>query len=77
MCCMCGRYTLGDPSPLMRRFGLEGFAETTITPRFNVAPSQAIPIVVQHSNGTRELGIFKWGSVRVVKARARTCIVSR
>jgi putative SOS response-associated peptidase YedK len=60
---MCGRYTLGDPSPLKRRFGLEEFAETTITPRFNVAPSQDIPIVVQHSNGTRELRMAKWGFV--------------
>jgi hypothetical protein len=31
---MCGRYSLGDSSPLMRRFGLEEFAENTITPRF-------------------------------------------
>src|SRR6187397_3082714 len=60
---MCGRYTLGDPSPLKRRFGLEEFAETTITPRFNVAPSQDIPIVVQQSDGTRELLMAKWGFV--------------
>src|SRR5215203_6025702 len=58
---MCGRYTLGDPSPLMRRFGLEEFAETTITPRFNVAPSQEIPIVVQQADGKRELRMAKWG----------------
>jgi hypothetical protein len=42
------RLHAGDPSPLMRRLGLEEFAETTITPHFNVAPSQDIPIVVQH-----------------------------
>jgi putative SOS response-associated peptidase YedK len=59
---MCGRYSLGDPSPLMRRFGLEEFAETTITPRFNVAPTQEIPIVVERPTG-RELRIVKWGFV--------------
>src|SRR5215212_7007436 len=56
---MCGRYTLGDPSPLMRRFGLEEFAENTITPRFNVAPTQEIPIIVQR-HGRRELRMVKW-----------------
>jgi len=60
---MCGRYTLGDPSLLKRRFGLEEFAETTITPRFNVAPSQDIPIVVQQTDGKRELRMAKWGFV--------------
>ena len=60
---MCGRSSIGDPGPLRRRFGLEEFAETTITPRFNVAPSQDIPIGVQHSNGMRELWIVKWGLV--------------
>jgi putative SOS response-associated peptidase YedK len=57
---MCGRYTLGDPSPLMRRFGLEEFAETSITPRFNVAPTQQVPIIVQRPQG-RELRMAKWG----------------
>jgi hypothetical protein len=59
---MCGRYTQGDPSPLKRRFGLEEFAETTITPRFNVAPTQDIPIVVERPKG-RELRMAHWGFV--------------
>jgi putative SOS response-associated peptidase YedK len=44
----------------MRRFGLEEFAETTITPRFNVAPSEQIPIVI-HRTARRELRLVKWG----------------
>ncbi len=63
MCCVCGRYTLADPSPLKRRFGLEESAETDVRPRFNVAPSQDIPIVAQQSDGTRELLMAKWGFV--------------
>lgn len=57
---MCGRYTLGDPSPLMRRFGLTEFAETRVTPRFNVAPSQLVPIIVDTEHG-RELRLARWG----------------
>lgn len=57
---MCGSYTLTDPSPLMRRFGLIEFAETRITPRFNIAPSQIIPIIVERPEG-RELRMARWG----------------
>jgi putative SOS response-associated peptidase YedK len=47
----------------MRRFGLEEFAETTIVPRFNVAPTQDIPIIVQRPEA-RELRMVKWASFR-------------
>src|SRR3954470_15404004 len=57
---MCGRYSLTDPSPLKRRFNLEEFAETAITPRFNVAPSQQIPVIVER-DGHRELVLARWG----------------
>jgi putative SOS response-associated peptidase YedK len=59
---MCGRYTLTDPSPLMRRFGLEEFAETGITPRFNVAPTQLVPIIVDTLRGP-EMRLARWGFV--------------
>src|SRR5215212_4638405 len=59
---MCGRYSLTDPSPLLRRFGLTEFAETGITPRFNVAPSQLIPIIVETRRG-REMRLVRWGLV--------------
>lgn len=59
---MCGRYTLTDPSPLMRRFGLEEFAEVGITPRFNIAPSQLVPIIVDTPRGP-EMRIARWGIV--------------
>ncbi|MFN0071454.1 MAG: SOS response-associated peptidase [Chloroflexota bacterium] len=59
---MCGRYTLSDPSPLMRRFGLEEFAETGITPRFNIAPSQLVPIIMDTARGP-EMRLARWGFV--------------
>ena len=48
---MCGRYTLTNPEELEARFGLVGFTENRIQPRFNVAPSQAVPVV-----GDRKMG---------------------
>jgi len=67
---MGGRYSLGDSSILMRRFGLEEFAETTITPHFNVAPSQGIPPWC-NSLTTRASWYGKWGFVPFFKERER------
>ena len=57
---MWRRYSLTDPSPLKRRFNLEEFAETAIVPRFNVAPTQQIPIIVEHEQ-KHELVLARWG----------------
>jgi putative SOS response-associated peptidase YedK len=46
----------------MRRFGLEEFAETGITPRFNVAPTQLVPIIVDTPPGP-EMRLARWGLV--------------
>src|SRR4051812_2300754 len=57
---MCGRYTLTDPGPLQRRFGLTGFAETRITPRFNISPSQFVPVIRSH-DGETTAELMRWG----------------
>jgi len=58
---MCGRYTIVDWSEIPARFSVEsGFAETRIQPRFNVAPTQEVPTIVQRSGG-RELRWMRWG----------------
>ena len=46
----------------MRRFGLEEFAEVRITPRFNIAPSQLVPIIVDTRRGP-EMRLARWGLV--------------
>jgi putative SOS response-associated peptidase YedK len=46
----------------MRRFGLEEFAEVGITPRFNIAPSQLVPIIVDTPRAP-EMRIARWGLV--------------
>lgn len=59
---MCGRYVLTVPGDLLASaFGLEEAPE--LAPRYNVAPSQAVPIVRTGENGRRELAFARWGLV--------------
>ena len=57
---MCGRYTLTNPEDIAARFGLEGFTETRIEPRFNMAPSQGVPVLVEREDGP-SLTMMRWG----------------
>ncbi len=77
---MCGRFVLhtlvGD---LHNHFGL--FSELDLRPRYNISPSQTVPIVRQQE-GARELALCQWGLVpswakslpatRPINARAET-----
>lgn len=49
-CFMCGRYTLTSPEDIAARFGLGALSETgsDIRPRFNVSPSQTVPVIRSH-----------------------------
>jgi putative SOS response-associated peptidase YedK len=57
---MCGRYTLTNPSDLAARFGLGVITEARLEPRFNIAPAQLAPIVVESEAG-RSLEWMRWG----------------
>ena len=58
---MCGRYTIVDWSEIPVRFTVEpGMSETHFEPRFNVAPTQDVPAVLQRGSG-RELRMMHWG----------------
>jgi putative SOS response-associated peptidase YedK len=58
---MCGRYLLhADPDLVARAFGLDEFSQTgrdlgggDFRPRYNIAPSQRVPIVRNRSEGRR------------------------
>ena len=84
---MCGRFTLtADPDTLRQVFALgktsaAAFAE--LFPRYNIAPSQPVAVVVADSEGGRKLEFFKWGLIpswakdpkignRMINARAET-----
>src|SRR3954462_15181352 len=57
---MCGRYTLTSPEDIAARFGLGALAETRIEPRFNVSPSQLVPVVRTKEEGPA-LEYMQWG----------------
>ena len=57
---MCGRYTLTSPEDIAGRFGLGALTETHIEPRFNVAPSQGVPVIVGRESGP-DLTTMRWG----------------
>jgi putative SOS response-associated peptidase YedK len=79
---MCGRYELHThPAALALAFGLA--APPDLAPRYNIAPTQQVPIVRQNAVGTRELVEVRWGLVprwakdpsigaRLINARAET-----
>jgi putative SOS response-associated peptidase YedK len=85
---MCGRYTQTAAfDELALRFGItvEDTALEDIGPRYNVAPSQSVPIVVGH-NGGRRLVMATWGfhpawrksnTPAPINARAETIGASR
>jgi len=59
---MCGRFTLRTPaSQVAEAFGVLPFAD--LQPRYNIAPSQAVPVVRRAQNDGRELAFLKWGLV--------------
>lgn len=78
---MCGRYGLTlDQQELLANYGAELFGEHV--PRFNIAPSQDIPVLIEDEGG-RRIEAFRWGLVpfwakdpkigyRMINARSET-----
>lgn len=72
---MCGRYLLKQPLKALDFFGVpfDEFSEKAITPRFNIAPTQVIP-VVSAPKTLKEMRwsiIPPWGGI-VLNARRET-----
>jgi len=59
---MCGRFTITLTVGLAERFGIM-HSSLQLTPRFNIAPSQPVPVVVRPDEGGRELEEMVWGLV--------------
>ncbi len=55
---MCGRYVLAEINALASRFGVAGDLPS-VAPRYNVAPTQVMPVVVKHSPNS--LVLMRWG----------------
>ena len=80
---MCGRFTLFEPDKVLAKvFGISGIP--SLSPRYNIAPSQPVAAVRAASAGTgRELALLRWGLIpswskdpaignRLINARAET-----
>jgi putative SOS response-associated peptidase YedK len=62
---MCGRYTLHHTSKeIAERFGVEP-VEKLLAPRYNVAPSQIVPVIrrAQPGEDLRKMAGCKWGLI--------------
>ncbi len=81
---MCGRFAISHIPGIFARFMLRD-PEIELQPRFNIAPTQDVPIVV--SDSTNRLVIMRWGLVpfwakdpkignRLINARAETISTS-
>jgi putative SOS response-associated peptidase YedK len=86
---MCGRYRIKRFDLLvagLRSQPLPGFEEFDEKPRWNVAPSQLVPIIRSGQNGTNELALVRWGLIpswtkerpklQPINARAETIATS-
>lgn len=59
---MCGRFALyGSPSRLKEHFGTSN--EPDLKPRFNIAPTQTVPVVGIDETGNRVFTSARWGLV--------------
>ncbi len=59
---MCARYTLSTPAgTLARLFDVDILVH--ILPRYNIAPSQAIPAVRLNLQGEKEMALLRWGLI--------------
>jgi len=79
---MCGRYELHThPAAIALAFGL--LERPDARPRYNIAPTQQVPVVRQRADGTREWVEMRWGlvprwakdpsiGVKMINARAET-----
>lgn len=59
---MCGRYALNEsPARLKEHFGTTN--ELDLQPRFNIAPTQTVPVVRLDETGNRVFTLARWGLI--------------
>lgn len=61
---MCGRFTIAIVIGLYERFGVKT-RSVDIVPRYNIAPSQDVPVVIRskHDGSENEIQMMKWGLI--------------
>ena len=79
---MCGRYAFFSPAEAVKRaFALDDFP--ALEPRYNIAPTQPVPVLREGQPGRRQVALLHWGLIpswardrsvgnRMINARAET-----
>lgn len=88
---MCGRFTIRNLDMLVRLGGMDGLdlsttSESAFVPRYNIAPSQPIPVSRHNNKGQRVIRMISWGLIpfwtqatprsKPINARAETLATS-
>ena len=61
---MCGRYRLSRRKQLVEEYFDTAPWEEDWNPRFNIAPTQPVPVIRQHpKEAVRQLSVMKWGLI--------------
>lgn len=60
---MCGRYVLQSSGQIPLRFGatMETAVQAALSDRYNIAPTETVPIVVEAVAGERRVELASWG----------------
>ena len=59
---MCGRFTLyTEPKILVKQFAIKEYMD--FDPSYNIAPSQAIPVIYELKDYGRKMALMRWGLV--------------
>ncbi len=81
---MCGRYRLSRRKKLVEEYFETAEWQDDWSPRYNIAPTQAVPVIRQHpKEPVRQISLMKWGLVphwakdtsgaaRMINARSET-----
>ncbi|MDR4507390.1 MAG: SOS response-associated peptidase [Candidatus Brocadiaceae bacterium] len=82
---MCGRFVLDDIDDILSRYRITESTDVKgkITPHYNIAPSQHIPVIYKDEHRENKIEFMKWGLVpfwakdpkigyRMINARAET-----
>ncbi len=61
---MCGRYRLSRRKQIVEEYFDSVSGEDDWTPRYNIAPTQPVPVIRQHpKEPVRQLSLMKWGLI--------------
>jgi len=61
---MCGRYRLSRRKQILEEYFASVSGEEEWSPRFNIAPTQSVPVIRQNSKEpVRELSLVRWGLI--------------